>query len=70
MPGVGGRRLATELRALRQGIRVLYVSGHAADSIEDGAFEDGTVAAEATWLQKPFTPEHLARSVRELLDRD
>ena len=70
MPGVGGRRLATELRALRQGIRVLYVSGHAADSIEDGAFEDGTVEAEATWLQKPFTPEHLARSVRELLDRD
>lgn len=70
MPGVGGRRLATELRALRQGIRVLYVSGHAADSIEDGAFEDGIVEAEATWLQKPFTPEHLARSVRELLDRD
>ncbi len=68
MPGVNGRRLATEVLALRPGIGVLYVSGHGADVLADGAFEDSSSDAREKWLQKPFTPQSLGRSVRELLD--
>ncbi|MBX3472519.1 MAG: response regulator [Planctomycetes bacterium] len=58
MPGMSGRQLADEFRALRPGAPVVFMSGYADVALEPGA----------RFLQKPFTPAALARVVREALD--
>jgi len=64
MPQMGGRELADRLRALRQGIKVLFMSGYMDDAIgHHGALDPGT-----NLLPKPFSPDALARKVREVLD--
>jgi CheY-like chemotaxis protein len=64
MPGMNGPELAQNLRALRPGLRVLYVSGYTDSAIaREGELEPGTA-----FLHKPFTPDQLARKVREVLD--
>jgi len=64
MPGMSGREVGRRLSAERPGMRVLYLSGHADDSIvRHGVLEPGLA-----FLQKPFTPDTLARRVRDLLD--
>lgn len=65
MPRIGGRELAGRLCPLRPDIRVLYVSGYS-DQVLFGAADLGP---EAAFMQKPFSPDTLARKVRELLDR-
>jgi len=63
MPGNSGWKLAAELRARRPDIRVLYMSGYA-----DGAqFDNGERDASASFLEKPITPDALARKVKEAL---
>jgi PAS domain S-box-containing protein len=64
MPGMGGRLLAEQLGQLRPGLKVLYLSGYADDAI----FRHGVALEETALLQKPFTPDVLARKVREVLD--
>jgi signal transduction histidine kinase/DNA-binding response OmpR family regulator len=64
MPGWSGPRLADRLRALRSGLRVLYVSGYS-----DEGLDDETASTPNTgFLAKPYTGPVLARIVRELLD--
>ncbi len=65
MPEMGGRELAEQIRKLRPGVRVLYVSGFN----EDEFFKTGLNGANAAFLIKPFTPEILERHVREVLNR-
>ncbi len=64
MPGMGGRELAQHLSVIKPDLRILFMSGYTDDVGILGGLEDGTSA----FLQKPFTPEQLARTVRQLLD--
>jgi PAS domain S-box-containing protein len=63
MPGMNGRELAERLLAKRPGLGVLYMSGYTDDQV----LAHG-VARGAGFLQKPFTPDVLARKVRDVLD--
>ena len=65
LPGIGGRRLAERIGALKPGIKLLYISGYTADALlRHGVLEPGTA-----FLQKPFSPGALACKIRELLDQ-
>ena len=64
MPELGGRRLAEQLAGLRPDLKVLYASGYT----DDAVVRHGVIEATAAYLQKPFTPETLARKVRAVLD--
>jgi FixJ family two-component response regulator len=63
MPGIGGRELATKLSAIRPGICVLFLSGYT----EDVVVTPGALGPGTAFLQKPFTLQHLAKKVREVL---
>ena len=64
MPGVNGRELALRLASERRDIKVLFVSGYTGEAIR----QHGLLELEASFLQKPFTPDVLARRVRDVLD--
>jgi two-component system cell cycle sensor histidine kinase/response regulator CckA len=64
MPGMGGRELAQRLTRERPETRVLYTSGHTDTAVLHDEIRDAVVA----FLPKPYTPEDLARKVREVLD--
>jgi len=64
MPRMSGPELARRVSAIRPGIRILCMSGYTDDSIT----RHGVLAAEMAHLQKPITPQVLARKVREVLD--
>jgi len=63
MPGMPARELADRLRALHPTAKVVYMSGYSDAAIG----EQGGPPPGAAFLQKPFTPETLARRVREVL---
>ena len=62
MPGIKGPELAERMRAMRPGIRVLLMSGYAADIVTPNDLRD------ATLLSKPFAPAALVTAARTLLD--
>ncbi len=63
MPGMKGPALARRLRAARPSIRVLLMSGYAADVVTEDDLK------EATLLSKPFTAGVLTKAVRTVIDR-
>jgi PAS domain S-box-containing protein len=63
MPNLGGGELARYLLQVRPTLRVLLVSGHAADSI--GLEITDT---RITFLAKPFTADSLTAKARQILD--
>jgi CheY-like chemotaxis protein len=63
MPGMSGPELLRELAVIAPQARALLMSGHAEASI----LPPGPGLAHA-FLPKPYTPERLARKVREVLD--
>jgi two-component SAPR family response regulator len=61
---VTGTDLARQLIPMRPKMKVLFISGYTEEAIvHQGVLEEGTA-----FLQKPFTPNVLARKVREVLD--
>jgi signal transduction histidine kinase/ActR/RegA family two-component response regulator len=62
MPGMTGPELARRLRASRPGLRVLLMSGYAADVVTADDLQD------AAMVPKPFSPASLTRAVRNALD--
>jgi signal transduction histidine kinase/CheY-like chemotaxis protein len=63
MPQANGWELATEIRAVRPGIKVLFMSGYT-DSV---VVKQGILRAEMPFIQKPFTAAALHNKVREVL---
>ncbi|MCL4213669.1 MAG: response regulator [Gemmatimonadales bacterium] len=63
MPGMGGPALARALRERFPWLQVLLMSGYTADALRDGEVPQGAV-----FVAKPFSPDDLARRVRDLLD--
>ena len=65
MPGLNGRELAGRLAGLRPDAKVIFMSGYTDDAVtRHGVLEPGSA-----YVQKPFTPDAIARKVREVLDR-
>jgi PAS domain S-box-containing protein len=62
MPHISGPQLAQRLGPLVK--KVLYMSGYTEDSIVRQGLVDSSIAL----IQKPITPDSLARKVREVLD--
>jgi len=62
LPDASGLELARQMARIRPGIRVLFISGY----LDDGFAAEA--AAVGPLLRKPFTPDALARRVREALD--
>jgi two-component system cell cycle sensor histidine kinase/response regulator CckA len=64
MPEMSGRQLAEQFGKLKPDAKVLFMSGYTDDAIiRHGVLRPGTA-----YLQKPFSPDTLARKVREVLD--
>ncbi|MDH5640029.1 MAG: response regulator [Nitrospira sp.] len=62
MPGMSGTELAEHLRVIKPDLKFLFISGYSDDA---GIRTEDSVSA---FLPKPFTPDTLARAIRELLD--
>jgi two-component system, cell cycle sensor histidine kinase and response regulator CckA len=65
MPLLDGQRLAERLRALRPGLKVLFLSGYT-----DAFGNKGMSMPDAHFLPKPFSGDTLTRKVREALDAE
>lgn len=65
MPHIGGRELAEQVALLRPDTRVLFMSGFTDDAIvRHGVLDKGVF-----FIQKPFSPDALARKARQVLDQ-
>jgi CheY-like chemotaxis protein len=65
MPGMNGRELVEKLIEARPGMGSLLMSGYT----DDDVLRRGVLHGETAFLQKPFTPDQLARKIRNVLDR-
>jgi two-component system, cell cycle sensor histidine kinase and response regulator CckA len=64
MPGMGGIDLVHHLTEARPGLRCVVTSGYT----EDAVMQTQVLPPGATFLPKPFTPDELAGTVRQILD--
>jgi two-component system cell cycle sensor histidine kinase/response regulator CckA len=64
MPGMNGQELVERLMSLHPHMQVLFISGHPGEALA----RHGLVKSNTAFLQKPFTPDILARKVRTVLD--
>ena len=62
--GMNGLELASELKILNPGLRIIYISGYLADVSQEELLQ----SEGATYLAKPFSLPALARVVRQSLD--
>lgn len=64
LPGMNGSQLAAGLLGSRPELKTLFMSGYT----DAAVVHHGTLAADTSYLQKPFTPHTLTQKVREVLD--
>ncbi|HEX6134616.1 MAG TPA: PAS domain S-box protein [Longimicrobiales bacterium] len=64
MPEMGGVQLAEHLLAMRPDLRVLFISGYAADTVPS----TDRAGRQLYFLEKPFSPARFAEYVRQVLD--
>jgi two-component system, cell cycle sensor histidine kinase and response regulator CckA len=62
--GMTGRELADELKKRKPALKVVYTSGYSSDVMGGGDLE----LRDSRFLQKPYPPPLLAKTVRECLD--
>ncbi len=65
MPGKNGPEAYEEIRKTRPGIKVIFTSGYASDTLKAMAIKE----AGQTLIQKPVPPGEFLRKVREVLDK-
>ena len=63
LPAMNGKELAERLKLLRPGVAVLFTSGYSQDVIA----HHGVLDRDVVYIAKPYSPEALARKVREVL---
>ena len=66
MPRMNGRELASRLLKERSDLTVLYISGYT----DDRVVREAILEPRTHFLEKPFTPEALARAVRKALTEE
>jgi signal transduction histidine kinase len=66
LPGMNGRRLADEVVARTNGIKVLFMTGYSRNAI----VHHGRLDPKVEMIQKPFTEAALAARIRDLLDQN
>ena len=66
MPEMNGRELADQLRVIRPGLKILFMSGYTADAIA----QHEVLNEQVNFIQKPFSKEDLAAKVRAALGRE
>jgi len=65
MPTMNGKETIERLQPHRPQMKVIYMSGYTDNAI----VHFGVLAPGLNFLEKPFSPEDLARKVREVLDK-
>ena len=65
MPRLNGRELSNCLLETRPKLRVLFMSGYTDDAI----VHQGVLDESANFIQKPFSPDALAKKVRAVLEQ-
>ena len=65
MPRKGGKEAYDEMRRMKPGLKVIFMSGYTADSLH----ESFVLTVGVPFLVKPFGRAALARKVRGVLDR-
>ena len=66
MPRLSGPELAQQLRAMRPGLEVLFMSGYNDSRLVHRGVEEANV----NLLVKPFSPDELVKRVAELTARE
>ena len=64
MPGMNGKEMRERLNAIQPDMKTIFMSGYTADVVT----HRGILGGRTSFLQKPFTPQSLAKRVREVLD--
>jgi CheY-like chemotaxis protein len=64
MPKINGKELVERLQPLFPDIKVIFMSGYTDNAIA----HHGVLDSDMNFLEKPFTPEGLAKKAREILD--
>jgi CheY-like chemotaxis protein len=65
MPHMSGKEFIERLIEIHPEIRVLYISGYTNEAI----VHEGILEANTHFLQKPFTPSELIKTIRRLIDQ-
>jgi two-component system, cell cycle sensor histidine kinase and response regulator CckA len=63
MPRLGGGGFARRLALSRPSVPVVFTSGYT----DDAAFRRGLLESEHTFVQKPFTREHLEAAIMRVV---